>query len=67
MVSNIIIWSTAAFGGTPFRLKKCTALGSAGTGAAAGSAVGYFSWGPSLTPQGTIRGNLRTCIFLHAQ
>ena len=26
-----------------------------------------FSWGPSLTPQGTIRGNLRTCIFLHTQ
>lgn len=40
MVSNIIIRSTAAFGGTPFRLKKCTALGSAGTGAAAGAAAG---------------------------
>lgn len=40
MVSNIIIRSTAAFGGTPFRLKKCTALGSAGSGAAAGAAVG---------------------------
>ena len=33
MLSNIIIRSTAAFGGTPFRLNKCTALGSAGKGA----------------------------------
>lgn len=40
MLSNFIIWSTAAFGGTPFRFKKCTALGSAGTGAAAGAAAG---------------------------
>lgn len=40
MLSNIIIWSTAAFGGTPFRLNKCTALGSAGSGAAAGAAAG---------------------------
>ena len=40
MVSNIIIRSAAAFGGTPFRLNKCTALGSAGTGAAAGAAAG---------------------------
>ena len=40
MLSNVIIRSTAAFGGTPFRLKKCTALGSAGTGAAAGAATG---------------------------
>lgn len=40
MFSNIISWSTAAFGGAPFRLNKCTALGSAGAGAAAGSAVG---------------------------
>lgn len=37
---NFIFRSTAAFGGTPFRLKKCTALGSAGSGAAAGAAVG---------------------------
>lgn len=40
MLSNIIIRSAAAFGGTPFRLNKCTALGSAGTGAAAGAAAG---------------------------
>lgn len=40
MLSNIIIRSTAAFGGTPFRLKKCTALGSAGTGSAIGAAAG---------------------------
>lgn len=40
MLSSFIIRSTAAFGGTPFRLRKCTALGSAGTGSAAGAAVG---------------------------
>ena len=40
MLSNIILRSTAAFGGAPFRLKKCTALSSAAGGAAAGSAVG---------------------------
>ena len=40
MLSNFIIRSTAAFGGTPFRLNKCTALGSAGAGAGAGAAVG---------------------------
>lgn len=40
MMSNFIIRSTAAFGGTPFRLNKCTALGSAGSGAAAGAATG---------------------------
>ena len=40
MLSNFIVWSTAAFGGTPFRLNKCTALGSAGSGAAAGAAAG---------------------------
>lgn len=40
MLSNMINWSTAALGGTPFRLNKCTALGSAGSGAAAGAAAG---------------------------
>lgn len=40
MLSNFIIRSTAAFGGTPFRFNKCTSLGSAGTGAAAGAAAG---------------------------
>ena len=40
MVSEIVIRSTAAFGGTPFRLSKCTALGSAGSGASAGAAAG---------------------------
>lgn len=40
MLSNIISRSTAAFGGAPFRLSKCTALGSAGSGAGAGAAVG---------------------------
>ena len=40
MFSNIIIRSAAAFGGAPFRLKKCTALGSAGAGAVSGGARG---------------------------
>lgn len=40
MLSNIILRGTAASGGTPFRLKKCTALGSAGAGAGVGAAVG---------------------------
>ena len=40
MLSDFIIRSTAAFGGTPFRSNKCTALGSAGSGAAAGAAAG---------------------------
>lgn len=40
MLSNVIIRSAAAFGGTPFRFNKCTALGSTGSGAAAGAAVG---------------------------
>ena len=40
MLSNIILRSTAAFGGAPFRLKKCTALTSAGAGAGAGAAAG---------------------------
>lgn len=40
MLSDIILRSTAAFGGAPFRFKKCTALGSAGAGAGTGAAVG---------------------------
>ena len=40
MLSNIIIRSTAAVGGAPFRFNKCTALGSAGKGAAVGAAAG---------------------------
>ena len=40
MLSNIIFRSTAAFGGAPFRLIKCTALSSAASGAAAGGAAG---------------------------
>ena len=39
MMSSIILRSTAAFGGAPFRFKKCTALTSSG-GAAGGAAVG---------------------------
>ena len=40
MFSDIISWSTAAFGGAPFRFSKCTALGSVGKGAAAGGVLG---------------------------
>ncbi len=40
MLSNIILRSTAAFGGAPFRLNKCTALTSAAGGATAGAAAG---------------------------
>ena len=40
MFSTIISRSTAAFGGAPFRLKKCTALSSAAGGAAGGAAIG---------------------------
>ena len=40
MFSSIIIRSAAAFGGTPFRLSMCTALGSTAGGAAGGAAVG---------------------------
>ena len=40
MFFNSVIRSTAAFGGAPFHLKKCTALGSAGAGAGAGAAAG---------------------------
>ena len=40
MFSNLISWSTAALGGAPFRFNKCTALGSAGKGAAVGAAAG---------------------------
>lgn len=40
MFSNVISWSTAAIGGTPFCSNKCTALGSAGKGAAVGAAAG---------------------------
>lgn len=40
MLSNIIFRSAAALGGTPFGFKKCTALGSAGSGASAGAAIG---------------------------
>ena len=40
MLSDFIIRSTAAIGGTPFRLGKCTALSSTGKCAGIGAAVG---------------------------
>ena len=39
MLSDFVIRSTAAIGGTPFRFNKCTALSSAGSGAAIGGAT----------------------------
>ena len=61
MLSNFIIRSTAAFGGTPFRLNKCTALGSAGAGAAAGGAAGGVPGalvGGALGVAGSLLGGL---------
>ena len=61
MLSNMINWSTAAFGGAPFRLNKCTALGSAGAGAGAGAAVGGFPGalvGGALGLAGSLIGGL---------
>lgn len=61
MLSNIIIRSAAAFGGTPFRLNKCTALGSAGKGAAAGAAAGGVPGalvGGALGVAGSLLGGL---------
>ena len=49
MLSNIILRSTAAFGGAPFRLKKCTALGSAGGVPGALVGVGWVGSGISVT------------------
>ena len=40
MLSNIILRSTAALGGAPFRLTKCTALTSAAGGASGGAVAG---------------------------
>lgn len=40
MLSDFIIRSTAAFGGAPFLLNKCTALNSAASGATGGAVVG---------------------------
>ena len=40
MLINHVLRSAAAFGGAPFRLNKCTALGSAAGGAAGGAAAG---------------------------
>ena len=61
MLSDFIIGSAAAFGGTPFRLTKCTALGSAGKGAAAGAAVGGVPGaliGGALGVAGSLLGGL---------
>lgn len=61
MLSNIISRSAAAFGGAPFRLNKCTALGSTGSGAAAGAAAGGIPGavvGGALGLAGSLLGGL---------
>lgn len=61
MLSNVILRSTAAFGGAPFRFNKCTALGSAGAGAGAGAAVGGVPGalvGGALGVAGSLLGGL---------
>lgn len=42
MLSNIISWSTAAIGGTPFRLNRCTSLVGGALGLAGSLAGGLF-------------------------
>lgn len=62
MFSTIISWSTAAIGGAPFRMTKCTSLvGSTGSGAAAGAAAGGFPGalvGGALGIAGSLLGGL---------
>ena len=61
MLSNIINRSAAAFGGTPFRLSKCTALGPAGSGAAGGAgAINAASTYSSLGVYTSIAGQVGT-------
>lgn len=67
MLSDMINWSTAALGGTPFRLNKCTALGSAGKGAAAGGALGGAPGaliGGALGFAGDLIGGLLVSVIL---
>ena len=56
MLSDIILRSTAAFGGAPFRLNKCTALTPAATGAAGG--VPGALVGGALGVAGSLLGGL---------
>ena len=61
MLSDIILRSTAAFGGSPFRLNKCTALTSAAGGASGGAAVGGVPGalvGGALGVAGSLLGGL---------
>jgi hypothetical protein len=61
MLSSFIFRSTAAFGGAPFCLKKCTALGSAAAGSGAGAAVGGVPGaviGGALGVAGSLLGGL---------
>lgn len=61
MFSTIFFRSTAAIGGAPFRLNKCTALSSGAGGAAAGSAVGGIPGalvGGALGVAGSLLGGL---------
>ena len=61
MLSDFIIRSAAALGGTPFRFNKSTALSSAGSGAAAGASVGGIPGalaGGALGIAGSLLGGL---------
>ena len=61
MLSNIIFRSTAAFGGAPFRLNKCTALSSGAGGASVGASVGGIPGalvGGALGVAGSLLGGL---------
>ena len=42
MLSNMLFWSTAAIGGTPFRLNRCTSLVGGALGLAGSLAGGLF-------------------------
>lgn len=57
MFSNVISWSTAAIGGAPFCMMRCTALGAAASGAALGGAPGAVIGG-ALGFAGDLLGGL---------
>ena len=59
MLSNLISRSTAAFGGAPFPLKRCTAIGSAGAGSAGGAAANRGIPGSLVVK---VRDKLTRCI-----
>lgn len=62
MFSDIILRSTSAFGGAPFRLNKCTALSSVAGGSAAGSSVAGVP-GPLIGGALGVAGSLLSGLF----